>query len=278
MSDPGAHGVAIVADKVGVCYDLRLTRYRTVRRSFSDWLHGLPEQRQRGSTKFWALRSVSFVVRPGEILGVIGRNGSGKTTLLLTIAGILQPDRGRIATFGHTSALLSLGIGFETEATGLENIYLNGAFLGLSQRQIDAKLDEIVAFSELGPFLDAPLRTYSSGMLQRLGFSVAAHIEPDILLLDEVLGVGDAAFQAKCVAKLEDLIDKASAIVVVTHSTQFVLEKCSQALWLHEGTVAEFGDPSETVERYIREIPWLDGPVRQVEPETAAARPVQRPA
>ena len=154
---------------------------------------------------------------------------------------------------------------FEAEATGLDNIYLNGAFLGLSKRQIESRRDEIVEFSELGPFIDAPLRTYSNGMQQRLGFSIAAHIEPDILLLDEVLSVGDAAFQAKCVAKLEELIGRARAIVVVTHSTQFVLEKCSRALWLHEGTVGEFGAPLETVERYVETMTKLDGPVRQVE-------------
>jgi lipopolysaccharide transport system ATP-binding protein len=264
MSGTADSGVAVVAQAVGVCYDLRLTTQLTLRRTLNEWLHAHPA-RQASSSKFWALNDVSFVLRPGEILGVVGRNGSGKSTLMLAIAGILRPDRGRIATFGRTSALLSLGIGFEPEATGLENLYLNGAFLGLSQRQIEARRDEIVEFSELGQFIDAPLRTYSNGMKQRLGFSIAAHIEPDILLLDEVLGVGDAGFRAKCVAKLEELIGKARAIVVVTHSTEFVVETCSRALWLHEGTVAEFGAPSETVARYAETMATLDDPVRQIE-------------
>jgi ABC-type polysaccharide/polyol phosphate transport system ATPase subunit len=264
MSGPTESGVAIVAHEVGVCYDLRLTAQLTLRRSFNEWLRSLSSGRRDAVSTFWALHGVSFVLRPGEILGVVGRNGSGKSTLLLTIAGLLRPDRGRIATFGRTSALLSLGVGFEPEATGLENIYLNGAFLGLSRRQVDARLDAIVDFSELGQFIDAPLRTYSSGMKQRLGFSIAAHGEPDILLLDEVLHVGDAAFQDKCVAKLEELIGSARAIVVVTHQPTFVAERCSRALWLHEGTVAGFGPPAETVERYVETIAALDAPVRQL--------------
>jgi lipopolysaccharide transport system ATP-binding protein len=264
MNGAAGNGVAVVAQGLGVCYDLRLTTQLTLRRALNERLRARPA-RHASSSKFWALHDVSFVLRPGEILGVVGRNGSGKSTLLLAIAGILQPDRGRIATFGRTSALLSLGVGFEPEATGLENLYLNGAFLGLSQRQIDARRDQIVDFSELGRFIDAPLRTYSNGMRQRLGFSIAAHIEPDILLLDEVLGVGDAGFRAKCVAKLQELIGKARAIVVVTHSTDFVVENCSRALWLHEGTVAEFGAPGETMERYVDALAVLDDPVRQVE-------------
>jgi lipopolysaccharide transport system ATP-binding protein len=256
--------VAVAAEDVGVCYDLRLTPDLTLRKSFNEWLNGLAGPGSRRDTSFWALRGVSFVLRPGEILGVLGRNGSGKSTLLLTIAGILQPDCGRIATFGRTSALLSLGVGFEAEATGRENIYLNAAFLGLSRREIDARCDAIVEFSELGRFIDAPLRTYSNGMRQRLGFSIAAHIEPDILLLDEVLGVGDAGFQAKCIAKLGELIGRARAIVVVTHSPQFVAERCSRALWLHEGAVAAFGRPREVADRYAQSAAELGGPVRQL--------------
>jgi lipopolysaccharide transport system ATP-binding protein len=264
MNGAAQNGVAVVAQEVGVCYDLRLTTQLTLRRTLNERLRA-HAARQASSSKFWALHDVSFVLGSGEILGVLGRNGSGKSTLLLAIAGILRPDRGRIATFGRTSALLSLGVGFEPEATGLENLYLNGAFLGLSQRQIDARRDEIVEFSELGQFIDAPLRTYSNGMRQRLGFSIAVHSEPDILLLDEVLSVGDASFQAKCVARLEELIGRARAIVVVSHSATFVAERCSRALWLHEGTVAEFGRPRETVERYMEAMATLDGPVRQVE-------------
>jgi ABC-type polysaccharide/polyol phosphate transport system ATPase subunit len=263
MTGPRTNHVAIVTENVGVCYDLRLTERLTFRRGVNEWVGDMLERR-RGNSKFWALRDVSFTVRRGEILGVLGRNGSGKSTLLLTIAGILQPDQGRIATFGRTSTLLSLGIGFEPEASGLENIYLNGAFLGLTQRQMDAKRSAIVAFSELGEFINAPLRTYSSGMRQRLGFAIAAHIEPEILLLDEVLEVGDAAFKEKCVAKLEELIARASAIVVVTHSTKFVVEKCSHALWLHEGSVAGLGEPREIVERYVEAMSTIGGPVRRV--------------
>ena len=278
MSTAPTDGAAIAARDVGVCYDLRLNANLTVRRSLNEWLRGVPKRRRPGKPKFWALRNVSFVVQPGEILGVIGRNGSGKSTLLLAIAGILQPDRGEIVTFGRTSALLSLGIGFEPEATGRENVFLNGAFLGLSQREMDEKLDEIVEFSELGRFIDAPLRTYSTGMQQRLGFSVAAHIEPEILLLDEVLGVGDAAFQAKCVAKLEELIGKARAIVVVTHSPDFVVEKCSSALWLREGEVAAFGGPAETVEEYFEVMRSSNGPVREIDPEDDPALSAHRPS
>src|SRR5439155_6491704 len=153
---------------------------------------------------------------------------------------------------------------------GLENLYLNAAFLGLSRRQIKTRLDEIVDFSELGQFIDAPLRTYSSGMRQRLGFAIAAHSDPDILLLDEVLSVGDSAFQAKCVAKLGELIGRARAIVVVSHQPKFLVERCSKALWLHEGTVAAYGDPRETVNRYTEALASLESPVRQL--DAAAAR------
>ena len=266
-----SNSIAIAAEGVGVCYDLRLTQHRTVRRTVNDWMQNLPDRGRRNSAKFWALRSVSFVVRSGEILGVLGRNASGKSTLLLTIAGILQPDRGRIATFGRTSAFLSLGIGFEPEATGHDNIYLNGAFLGLSKRQIASKLDEIAEFSELGDFLDAPLRTYSSGMRQRLGFSIVVHSEPDILLLDEVLEVGDTAFRSKCVSKLQELIGRASAIVVVTHSVQFVTKNCSNALWLRDGLVASYGPSGETVARYEDFMAEIEGPVRDLRPDNTVA-------
>jgi ABC-type polysaccharide/polyol phosphate transport system ATPase subunit len=207
---------------------------------------------------------VSFELREGEVLGVIGRNGSGKSTLLLTLAGILRPDAGAVATFGKTATLLTLGAGFEPELTGRENIYLNGAFFGLPKRRMDELLDEIVEFSELGAFVDVPLRKYSTGMRARLGFSIAAHIEPDILLLDEVLGVGDAAFQRKSKAKLEELIGRAKAIVVVTHSMGFVSEACTAALWLDEGRVAGYGPPDDITARYIEDAERHEGPLRSV--------------
>jgi ABC-type polysaccharide/polyol phosphate transport system ATPase subunit len=253
--------LAIVARHVGVRYNLSLTSDRTLRRTIAAQLR---HPRRSRSNIFWALEDVSFVVEPGEIVGVVGRNGSGKSTLLLSVAGIIPPDVGSIRTFGRTSTLLTLGAGFEPELTGRENIRLNGAYLGLPRDVIEARLDEIVEFSELGAFIDAPLKKYSTGMRARLGFSIAAHIEPEILLLDEVLGVGDAGFQEKSRDKLLELMSRSRAIMVVSHSMQFVHDTCTKALWLEEGRVAAFGDPHGVAAAYTAAVSRPERAIRAV--------------
>jgi ABC-type polysaccharide/polyol phosphate transport system ATPase subunit len=254
--------LAIVAKDVGVRYDLELARRRTLRAFLSQRLGAGGAGGGHAHEEFWALRGVSFALRDGEVLGVVGRNGSGKSTLMLVIAGMLRPDSGVVRTFAHTSTLLTMGAGFESDLTGRENIYLNAAFLGFPGRKIEERLDEIIEFSELGPFIDVPLRKYSGGMRMRLGFSIAAHVEPEILLLDEVLGVGDAAFKDKSQAKLEELMEKASALVIVSHNTAFISETCTRALWLHEGRVAAYGRPDDVVARYLDSAEHQHGAVR----------------
>jgi ABC-type polysaccharide/polyol phosphate transport system ATPase subunit len=240
--------IAISAQNLGVKYNLRLTRARTLRQTLS---HRLRSPRSADAREFWALEDVSFELEQGEILGVIGRNGSGKSTLLLVIAGILQPDAGSISVAGRTSALLTIGAGFEPELTGRQNIYLNGAYLGLAEKTIRWLEPAIVDFAELGDFIDAPVRTYSTGMRSRLGFAIASHIDPDILLLDEVLGVGDLEFQQKSEAKLQALIEQARSIVIVSHSMDFVTKMCTKALWLHEGAVRALGTPDDVLPDYF---------------------------
>jgi ABC-type polysaccharide/polyol phosphate transport system ATPase subunit len=239
--------LAISARRLGVKYNLRLTHTRTLRQALSHRLRRRSEPEER---EFWALRDVSFDLDQGEILGVIGRNGSGKSTLLLVIAGILQPDAGSISVAGKTSALLTIGAGFEPDLTGRQNIYLNGAYLGLTQKTMRQLEDEIVGFAELGDFIDAPVRTYSAGMRLRLGFAIASHIDPDILLLDEVLGVGDIEFQQKSEAKLQALIERARSIVIVSHTMEFVRKICTKALWLHGGRVRAWGAPDDVIRAY----------------------------
>ncbi len=189
-----ADEIAIAAHGLGVRYDLRQTKGRTLRRSLAAAVGARPGAEQG---YFWALRDVSFAIAPGEILGVIGKNGSGKSTLLEVIAEIISPDEGSVQTSGRRPTLLTIGAGFERELTGRENIRLNAAYLGFSRKEIDQLIEPIGDFSELGQFLDQPLKTYSTGMRARLGFSIAVHTDPDILLLDEVLSVGDADFQEK---------------------------------------------------------------------------------
>jgi len=176
--------------------------------------------------EFWALRGVTFNVEEGEIVGVIGRNGAGKSTLIRVIAGIYPPDKGIVKVKGRVSPLLTLGAGFKPDLTGKDNIYLNGIFLGLKEKEIDESYDSIVEFSELEKFIDTPVRNYSSGMVARLGFSIAVNTRPDILLIDEVLGVGDEKFRVKSQKKMKEFMQKAKAIVIVTHSLGFINKFC----------------------------------------------------
>jgi ABC-type polysaccharide/polyol phosphate transport system ATPase subunit len=200
---------------------------------------------------FTAVDGVSFDVPRASTFGVIGENGSGKSTLLKLLAGITRPTRGQLTVHGRVSALIELGAGFHPEISGRENVYINGIMLGLSRRQVEERFDEIVAFAELERFIDAPVKTYSSGMYARLGFAVAIHVDPDVLLIDEVLAVGDEAFTRKCLDKIGEFRRRGKTIVIVTHSLALVEKMCDDVLWLRHGRVADRGDPKRVVDAYL---------------------------
>jgi ABC-type polysaccharide/polyol phosphate transport system ATPase subunit len=200
---------------------------------------------------FWALRDVTFAIEPGETFCVIGENGSGKSTLLQIVAGILQPTQGEVSVRGRVAALLELGSGFNPEFTGRDNIYLNAAIFGLSRKEIDSKLDQIEAFAEIGDFIDQPVKTYSSGMAVRLAFSVAIHVDPEILLVDEALAVGDIYFHQRCMRKVHELREKGVTILFVSHSMAEVKAIGDHALWLEGGRVRDFGNTERVVTRYL---------------------------
>lgn len=254
MSEAPGSAPAIVAEDVWVRFLIRYHRAEvTLRESFVRLLGRLVRNGRRAGApprEFWALRGVHFVARPGDLVAVIGRNGSGKSTLLKTLAGIYEADRGRVQVRGRVGCLLSFGVGFNANLSGRENIYLNGSILGLPRREIDARLDAIVRFSELGPFIDAPVRTYSAGMRGRLGFAIAVHIDPDVLLLDEVLSVGDSAFRAKAGTILDRFRTGRKTVILATHNMGLVREMATRALWLHEGRIVAAGDPALVVEAY----------------------------
>jgi lipopolysaccharide transport system ATP-binding protein len=200
--------------------------------------------------EFWALRDVSFDVRKGETVGIIGRNGSGKSTLLQIICGTLSPTNGAVTTQGRISALLELGSGFNPEFSGRENVYLNGAILGLSEEEVDSRFDDIAGFADIGEFIEQPVKVYSSGMVVRLAFAVQAMVDPDILIVDEALAVGDEKFQRKCFARLEELKSKGTSILFVSHSAIQIVELCDKALLLEHGTRLLYTRPLETVRAY----------------------------
>lgn len=189
--------------------------------------------------KFWALHDVSFDVQPGEVVGIIGKNGSGKSTLLKIMSRITEPTHGEIVMNGRVASLLEVGTGFHPELTGRENIYFNGSILGMKKKEIEAKFDEIVAFSEVEKFLDTPVKFYSSGMYVRLAFAVAAHLEPDILIVDEVLAVGDAAFQKKCLGKMQDVAGQGRTVLFVSHNMNSINQLCNKAIYIREGKLIE---------------------------------------
>src|SRR5205807_6124546 len=201
-------------------------------------------------TDVWALRDVSFSVDPGNAIGLVGRNGSGKTTLLRLLSGIVKPTSGRVTVGGRIGSLLELGAGFHPDLTGRENVYLNGSIHGLRRTAIREKLDEIVAFAGLEDFIDLPVRTYSSGMYMRLGFAIAAHIEADVLLLDEVFAVGDEQFQRKCFGKIFEFKQRGGTIVFVSHDASAVERLCDRAILLRDGLVAFDGPTHDAIVRY----------------------------
>jgi ABC-type polysaccharide/polyol phosphate transport system ATPase subunit len=202
--------------------------------------------------EFWALGGVDLNVMPGEVLAIVGRNGAGKSTLLQVVARVLPPTTGDVMVRGRVAPLLQLGAGFDPLLSGRENVFLNGALLGVPRAEIGREFENIVAFAELEEFIEAPLRVYSSGMIARLGFAVATAIVPDILILDEVLAVGDHAFKVKCLARMQDLKASGKTMLVCTHDLEFVREHCTRAIWLDHGRVRLSGDPVEVADAYTR--------------------------
>ena len=231
----------------------------------------LTGRRPPPSEEFWALSDVSFGIRHGETVGIVGRNGAGKSTLLKILSRITEPTNGRVQIYGTIASLLEVGTGFHPELSGRENIFLNGAMLGMKRTEIARKFDEIVAFSEIEKFIDTPVKRYSSGMFVRLAFAVAAHLEPDILIIDEVLAVGDSAFQKKCLGKISSVARQGRTVLFVSHNMVAVKSLCTRAILLKTGALVEDGDPVRVVSQYL-------GAGRASRAETVWADPTQAPS
>ena len=228
-------------------FKMTFDRVQTIKEYMVQLLHGKIKYEE-----FDALTDVSFSIEKGEVIGIIGHNGAGKSTLLKIISGILKPTEGSIEVHGNIVPMLELGSGFDYDLTGRENIFLNGAILGYSEEFLKEKYDEIVAFSELGKFIEIPIRNYSSGMLMRLAFSVATVVNPDILIVDEILAVGDANFQAKSKARMLELMGGGTTVLLVSHSIEQIREKCDRVIWLDHGHVKMIGETNEICDRYVR--------------------------
>jgi lipopolysaccharide transport system ATP-binding protein len=229
----------------------RFTLHREKRNSFQERMVNLLRPRGESET-FWALRDVSFTVPAGETLGLIGHNGSGKSTTLKLITRILEPTSGNVRVRGRVSALLELGSGFHPDLTGRDNIYLNGSLLGFGRAEMQRRIDEIIEFAELGPFIDTPVKHFSSGMYMRLGFAIATAVDPDIIITDEVLAVGDEAFQRKCMDRMYTFRQQGRTILFVSHSLDAVRNLCTSAIWLDHGELKAAGDPVQTIDAYLR--------------------------
>ncbi len=226
----------------------RITGYTTLRDTITDWFRKGPASAYK---ELWALDDVSFEIKQGELVGIIGRNGAGKSTLLKVLSRITEPTRGRAELYGRVASLLEVGTGFHPELTGRENIYLNGAILGMRKREIERNFDAIVDFAEVEQFIDTPVKFYSSGMYVRLAFAVAAHLEPEILIVDEVLAVGDARFQKKCLNKMQDVGQQGRTVLFVSHSMQSILRMCQRVILLNQGKVAADGPAQQVVGVYL---------------------------
>jgi len=240
-----ASKAVITLENAAVRYRTPTERYNTFKEFAIRWL-----QRRVQNTSFWALRNINLEVCKGEVFGLVGQNGAGKSTLLKLISRVLRPTEGQVRVRGRVVPLLELGAGFHPELSGRENIYLNGAMLGYNRHEMEGKFQRIVEFSELHEFIEAPLRTYSSGMWARLGFSVAIDADPDILILDEILSVGDEAFQRKCFSRIEEFRKRNVTILMVSHNTQQIADMCQRAAWLDHGHIQSLGETGKVIADY----------------------------
>ncbi len=232
-------------------FRLGVKMHNTLRDQIAGWFR---RGERAASETFWALRDVSFDVEPGQVVGIIGRNGAGKSTLLKILSQITDPTEGEVRIRGRVASLLEVGTGFHPELSGRENVFLNGAILGMTRAEIRRKFDEIVAFAEVEKFLDTPVKHYSSGMYVRLAFSVAAHLESEIMIVDEVLAVGDGAFQKKCLGKMGEVTQRGRTVLFVSHSMIAVQSLCNRVIWLNEGRVLEDGEPTPVITRYLHVV------------------------
>jgi ABC-type polysaccharide/polyol phosphate transport system ATPase subunit len=249
VSDPLNSDEAIRLDNVSVCYRAPQERIGTFKEYAIRWLQGKVQHQS-----FLALNEASLTVRRGEVFGLVGRNGAGKSTLLKLVARVLRPTQGRVRVMGRVAPLLELGAGFHPELTGRENIYLNGAMLGFTRREMDEKFPRIVEFAELGDFIEAPIRTYSSGMWARLGFAVATDSCPEILIVDEILSVGDESFQQKSADRIQSFREQGATVLLVSHNMSAIETMCQRAAWLDHGKVMLVGSAKEVVDRYVGRV------------------------
>ena len=264
--------VAVVVEGVSKRFTLHHDRPRSFQEMF---LSTLRRDKRNVSEEFWALRDVSFQIAPGDTVGIIGPNGSGKSTILKLISRIIEPTAGRIHVNGRVGALLELGAGFHPDLTGRENIYLNGSILGLSRAKVRQKLGEIVDFAELTRFVDVPVRHYSSGMYVRLGFSVAVHTDPEVLLIDETLAVGDQNFQAKCMEKMAELRRRGVTVVLVSHDLTAVRDFCSHVGWMQAGALNQFGLAGPVITAYLHQAFEVEKARLEREQDSSARDPVK---
>ena len=241
----GSSQPMIILDTVAVKYRVPTERIGTFKEFAIRTL-----QRRVSYKSFWALNDINLEIKKGEVFGLVGNNGAGKSTMLKVISRVLRPTKGSVRAYGKIAPLLELGAGFHPELTGRENIYLNGALLGYSKEEMDRVFDEIVNFSELGTFIEAPIRSYSSGMAARLGFSVATAHLPEILILDEILSVGDESFQHKCSDRMRTFREHGATVIMVSHGLSIVEEMCSRVAWLDHGVIQKIGDPHEVISAY----------------------------
>ena len=242
--------IMIEVNDVSMRFNLGIEKGFSLKQGFVD-LFNKEKRKNKKKNEFWALKDVDFKVNKGEVVGFIGSNGAGKSTLLKVVAGVMKPTKGCVKAYGNICPMIELGAGFDMELTARENIYLNGAVMGYSKELIDAKFNDIVEFSELSEFLDVPVKNFSSGMVARLAFSVATIVEPEILIVDEILSVGDIAFQAKSEAKMRSMIGGGTTVLFVSHSIQQIKKMCDRVIWIEHGVVQKIGG-KEVCDEYLK--------------------------